>query len=232
VNWFEAVQANVKRHLAKDGSFFLNIKEHMEDGERHMYVLELLLSLRKEWGWLHIDTFAWTHQGFPISVKTRFKNQWEPIYHLGHTHKIKPINFDVVGLEVSKSQIKGSKRYQEGYREPKTESGYSDAKNSGNLSKEFEYTRPGNVLNINLGAGGQEYRIQSAAYPVALPEFFIKAFSDECDRVYDPFGGSGTTAVAAHRNNRRSLLMEISPKYCDLILTRLERETGEIAKAC
>jgi site-specific DNA-methyltransferase (adenine-specific) len=69
----------------------------------------------------------------------------------------------------------------------------------------------------------------TAAYPVALPDFFIKAFS-EGDRIYEPFAGSGTTGVAAHRNNRRALLMEISEKYCDLILTRLEQETGDTAK--
>lgn len=230
VQWFEAVQANIRAYLAKDGSFFLNIKEHMEEGERHIYVLELLLTLRKQWRWAHIDTFAWTHQGFPISITSRFKNQWEPIYHLSHTHRIKPINFESVGLQSSASFLRNIKDYQRGYKVPEAVSTCSDPINSGKIRKNLDFTRPGNVLKINLGAVGEEYRIQSAAYPIALPEFFIKAFSDEGDRIYDPFAGSGTTICAAHRHGRVGLAMEISETYSDLILTRLERETGEVAK--
>ncbi|GIW59537.1 MAG: hypothetical protein KatS3mg087_0603 [Patescibacteria group bacterium] len=76
---------------------------------------------------------------------------------------------------------------------------------------------------------GTERGRDTAAYPVALPEFFIKAFSDDRDRVYDPFLGSGTTMVAAHKNNRIGLGTEISEKYCDLILSRMEEITGESA---
>ena len=49
--WFRAVADNVAAALASDGSFFLNIKEHSEDGERSLYVKELVLAHKREWGW-------------------------------------------------------------------------------------------------------------------------------------------------------------------------------------
>ena len=48
----------------------------------------------------------------------------------------------------------------------------------------------------------------------------------QCDLVYDPFGGSGTTLIAAERARKPARLIEIEPKYVDIILTRWEAETG------
>ena len=51
----------------------------------------------------------------------------------------------------------------------------------------------------------------SAAFPVGLREFFIKAYSDQGDTVYDPFMGSGSTLIAAEKNGRIGYGTEISP---------------------
>jgi DNA modification methylase len=63
---------------------------------------------------------------------------------------------------------------------------------------------------------------QAAMFPVALPEFFIKAFSDNGDAWLDPFLGSGTTIVAAHRNGRRGLGIEALPKYVSVVNERIQ----------
>ena len=76
---------------------------------------------------------------------------------------------------------------------------------------------PSNVLD-NLG--GARVVGHSAAFPVGLPEFFIKAYTDEGDHVYDPFAGTSTTGIACERLGRRSFLMEISPKYVAVSLQR------------
>lgn len=68
-----------------------------------------------------------------------------------------------------------------------------------------------------------------AVFPVALPEFLIESYSDAKDIVFDPFGGSGSTMVAAERSGRRSLSVEIAPVYCDVIIKRFEQFTGEKA---
>lgn len=44
VDWFAAVAANIAENLAEDGSYFLNIKEHCEDGQRHLYVKDLTIA--------------------------------------------------------------------------------------------------------------------------------------------------------------------------------------------
>src|SRR4051812_44957379 len=55
VDWFEPVQASVRRHLAADGSWLVNIRAHSEDGERHPYVLDLVLAHKRQWRWAFID---------------------------------------------------------------------------------------------------------------------------------------------------------------------------------
>jgi DNA modification methylase len=61
----------------------------------------------------------------------------------------------------------------------------------------------------------------SAPFPRALVDFFIKAFSDAGDVVFDPFMGSGTTMAAAQGLGRAGYGCEISPAYCDVIVRRL-----------
>lgn len=63
-----------------------------------------------------------------------------------------------------------------------------------------------------------------AAYPIELPTRAIRLFTDAGHAVYDPFAGTGTTMVAAHRLRRRARLVEIRPDYCDLCLLRAEAE--------
>ena len=48
--------------------------------------------------------------------------------------------------------------------------------------------------------------------------------------VYDPFVGSGTTIIAAERQNRRCFAVEISPAYCDVVVERWETYTGKTAE--
>jgi DNA modification methylase len=51
----------------------------------------------------------------------------------------------------------------------------------------------------------------------------------EEDYVYDPFGGSGTTLIACEKSNRKCLMMELSPHYCDVIVKRWEKLSGKKA---
>src|SRR4051812_49098330 len=56
--WFIERSLEFKRVLKKSGSFVLNIKERVVKGERHTYVLELILALRKQ-GWLWTEEYIW-----------------------------------------------------------------------------------------------------------------------------------------------------------------------------
>ena len=66
--------------------------------------------------------------------------------------------------------------------------------------------------------------------PVELVERAIINSSKSRDIVLDPFGGSGTTLIAAERAGRRARLIELDPKYVDVIVQRWQSTTGGTAK--
>jgi len=66
-NWFDNVQQNVKSNITDDGSWFVNIKAHCDDGCRSLYVFDLVLSHVRKWGWRLIDDFVWRRSGLPGS---------------------------------------------------------------------------------------------------------------------------------------------------------------------
>lgn len=69
-----------------------------------------------------------------------------------------------------------------------------------------------------------------AAYPVELPSRAIRMHSRPGDMIMDPFGGSGTTLIACEQTGRRCRMMELDPRYCDVIISRWERLTGRKAE--
>ena len=85
-----------------------------------------------------------------------------------------------------------------------------------------ELAFPSNVLHMATECYNRQH---SAAFPLTLPEWFIKLFSDEGDCVLDPFVGSGTTAVAAKKLNRHYVGIDLQPDYCDLAIERLKTAT-------
>lgn len=66
--------------------------------------------------------------------------------------------------------------------------------------------------------------------PIPLFDYQIKNSSKRGQKVLDLFGGSGTTMIACEQNGRKSYLMEIDPKYADVIIDRWEEFTGKKAK--
>ena len=65
--------------------------------------------------------------------------------------------------------------------------------------------------------------------PVGLVERAIRNSSPRGGVVLDPFGGSGTTLIAAERTGRTARLIELDPRYCDVIVERWQGETGRSA---
>ena len=66
--------------------------------------------------------------------------------------------------------------------------------------------------------------------PIALCTRAIKSSSRENENVLDVFGGSGSTLIACEQNNRNAYLMELEPKWVDVIIQRWENFTGQKAK--
>jgi DNA modification methylase len=68
-----------------------------------------------------------------------------------------------------------------------------------------------------------------ACFPVDLPEKGIGIVAKNTGIVFEPFGGSGTTVIACEKTNRDCRMMELDPKYCDVIKKRWEDFTGQKA---
>ena len=205
VEWWEAVQENVRANLADDGSFFVNIKPHCEKGERVLYVFDLVLAMKRRWGWRFVDELCWVNPGVPGAYPNRFKDCWEPVFQFGQGKaKFHP---RAVG-HWSDDTFSGPGGM------PGRGGGGSYIPRAG--ARESGIALPGNVIQTGSGDGGH-----AAAFPVTLPDFFIRAYSDPGDAWIDPFLGSGTTIVAAHQNERRGLGIELLEKYVSVVLERL-----------
>lgn len=83
---------------------------------------------------------------------------------------------------------------------------------------------PDSVIRVmrHKGKIGQDID-HPAVFPVALPQFVIEAYSDEGDLVFEPFGGSGTTMLAAQRTGRICRTVEIAPEYVDVAVRRFQQ---------
>ena len=68
-----------------------------------------------------------------------------------------------------------------------------------------------------------------AVCPVEIPYRSVQAYTGSGDSVLEPFGGSGTTLIAAEKASRRAYVMERNPAYCDVILKRWETLVGSKA---
>jgi DNA modification methylase len=65
--------------------------------------------------------------------------------------------------------------------------------------------------------------------PVALVERAIRNSSKSRDIVLDPFGGSGSTLIACEKAGRQARLLELDPRYCDVIVRRWQEFSGGAA---
>jgi len=90
----------------------------------------------------------------------------------------------------------------------------------------------GTYWNVIEGANasGNEYSdIHKATFPVYLPENIIENFTGRNAIVIDCFGGTGTTMIACEKHSRACMMMELDPKYCDVIVQRWQEFTGQQA---
>ena len=88
---------------------------------------------------------------------------------------------------------------------------------------------PDSVIRVmrHKGKIGQDID-HPAVFPVALPEFVLDAYSDSGDIVFEPFGGSGTTMLAAERTGRRCRAVEIAPEYVDVAVKRFQQNFPDV----
>ena len=213
LDWFLPISEELLRVLKPTGTFILNIKEKAEKGERHTYVIELILALRKQ-GWLWTEEFIWhKRNSYPGKWPNRFRDSWERLLQFNKEKKFDMYQ-NAVKIPVgdwTKSRLNNLSNADKERDSAKNGSGFG--KNVSNwIGRETVY--PTNVLHLATECNNKQH---SAAFPSSLPEWFIKLFTKENDWVLDPFVGSGTTLKVARKMRRNSIGIDIVPEYIEMI---------------
>ena len=217
VEWFLPRAEQFFRVLKPTGTFILNIKEKVVSGERHTYVLELILALRKQ-GWLWTEEFIWHKKNaYPGKWPNRFRDAWERCLQF---NKQKQFSMYQNSVKVpmgdwAKARLKNLSLMDQKRDESKAQSGFGK-KIATWLGRDLAY--PTNVLHLPTECANKQH---SAAFPSALPEWFIQLFTQPGDWVLDPFVGSGTTCHGAKKWERNSVGIDLHQKNINLIKASL-----------
>lgn len=197
--------------LKSTGTFILNIKERVVNGERSVYVIELILEMKKQ-GWLWTEEFIWHKKNcYPGKWPNRFRDAWERLLQF---NKSKQFNMYQEAVMIpmgnwAKSRLKKLSETDKVRDDSNVGSGFG--KNISNwIGRNMAY--PTNVLHLATECGNKNH---SVTFPEELPAWFIKLFTQENDMVMDPFMGSGTTLTAAQKLRRNSIGIDIVEDYYD-----------------
>ena len=217
VDWFLSKSEQFLRVLKPTGTFVLNIKERVVNGERHTYVIELILKLREQ-GWLWTEEFAWHKKNcYPGKWPNRFRDSWERLLQFNKQRKFNMYQ-EAVMVPVgdwARDRLANLSETDRIRDESKVGSGFGK-----NVSRWVGRSKvyPTNVIHMATECSNRKH---SAVFPVALPTWFIRLFTQPGDVVLDPFIGSGTTAVAAKKLGRKYVGIDINEEYCQIALERL-----------
>ena len=215
LDWVRPIGAELFRVLKPDGSFVLNIKEPVVDGQRHPFVLKLILALIEEQGWRWVDEYVWLkNNARPGDFGPRFRDAWERLLHFAKAPDLY-MDKDAVRVPAAAGSVRkgklerankearggGKRRYTRTASGLETELGieYRDGK-----------CYPDNVLRVNVESWPKT--THAAVFPIQIPDFFIRLLSRPGDLILDPFCGSGTTLEAAFHASRSGLGIDVDPE--------------------
>jgi len=214
VDWFMPVAKGLHKILKPNGVFVLNIRNNVVKGKRHTYVYKLVDRIVEEAGFDLIDDIIWDKgKMLPNTKGKRPMDCWEFAFVFGK------------GTDVTWNPDPNRTPYDERslarYEAPiKRRWGSSRNEKGDKIIKPHPLgCFPKNILKMGSESA---YQGHPAPFPVTFAEWFVKGYSNAGDVVYDPFGGGGTTAVAAQKHGRKWVLTEIHQDYVDLAKKRIQ----------
>lgn len=192
--------------------FAVNLGLSRKDGEINQY-WDDYISEAKNCGLKLLSWNIWNREGMGGSIgnmTAMFPIEHEWIFVFGAEGKdLNRIKDNKHGGESGKSTI----RQKDGETTP----------NSWAINKKGKI---GTVFTCDFARGKKEH---PAMFPVEFPIAFIESCTNNNDVVYEPFGGAGSTMIACEKSSRQARVMELDPKYCDVIVKRWEDFTGKKA---
>lgn len=217
-DWFMPIADELLRVLSPTGTFILNLKEKVVDGERHTYVLELIMRMRQH-GWLWTEEFVWHKKNcFPGKWPNRFRDSWERLIQFNKTKKFAMYQDSVMVPmgDWAKPRLSNLSETDKRRDNSRVSSGFGK-----NVSKWVgrDKAYPTNVLYMATETGNKNH---SAVFPKDLPSWFIKLFTQDGDLVLDPFMGRGTTCISALELKRNSIGIELQEVYYQLAVSNMK----------
>ncbi|PWS36216.1 DNA modification methylase [Falsiroseomonas bella] len=204
----QAVFQHLDGALRRDAQVLVNLGLIHREGEWQPYWQGWLDWMRAQ-GWRRFGLYAWDQgPGLPGDWNGRLAPAFELVFHFNR--EARQAN-KIVPCKWAGTPNKGSGlRAADGEVKAYTHIGLPVQ----------EMRIPDSVLRITRHKGRGIETEHPAVFPVALPEFLMRAYTDEGDVVFEPFGGSGTTILAGQRTGRRVRVIELAPSYVDLAIAR------------
>ena len=223
VRWYAPIARALKRVVKPTGCYVLNVKEKVVDGQRSLYVYDLVKAhVRAGWRWY--DEVIWRKPNAFPTGRLHLRDAWEHCYlfslarepYIDRAANRRPLN-PATAQARERARARGvpeggDKEYPSGMATTKL------------LRAQTTDVAPDNVIDFGTGGNTGAVRAHPAAFPLGLPEWFVRMLCPPDGHVLDPFGGSGTTAIAAERHGRHWTLIEKSPEYCHLAQERIDRD--------
>jgi DNA modification methylase len=187
----------------------INLGLQRKDNEIVQYWNEYI-EMAKSCGYKFLSWNVWNREGAGFSmaqITAMFAIQHEWIFVFGNNRK--ELNLTVPNKDAGEFNDHSSNRQKDG-----------TVKKGKNMT--IRSHRQLGTVNSIINEQSREWtKFHPAVFPIALPEEYIKAMTNEGHIVAESFTGSGTTMVASHQLKRKCYGMELDPKYCQVIVDRM-----------
>jgi len=221
IDWFLPLFHEASRFLKPTGSFILNINDRATNGERSIYVFELVTRIVKESGLKLFDRYIWFKKSaLPMPGDKRLNDRIEYIFHFVKDGKKFKTNTDRVREPYEEISLRRFKSKVHG-NDIINKNGTTELSQRGSSKPHPLGKKPITVFRFDTGSALRGLKHPAPFHP-QLPEFFIKWLTDEEDIILDPFMGGGTTAVASMKLGRNFIGFDVNPEYIKMTEDRLK----------
>jgi DNA modification methylase len=215
LDWQTEIVKELARIVADDGSIVWQVGNFVDKGE--VFPLDIYFyPIFKSLGLQLRNRIVW-HFGHGLHTKNRFSGRYEVLLWFTkseeYTFNLDPVR--VPSKYPGKLHYKGEKKGQP--------SGNPLGKNPSDywtlMCEEWE----SGIIEIpNVKSNHPEKTIHPCQFPIELVERCVLAFTNENDWVLDPFGGTGSSLIAAIKNNRNGMVIDREPQYIEITKERVQ----------
>ena len=222
---WDGLMRGVFAHLpmAADGQVLVNLGLIHRDNEVIPY-WDAWLGWMRSQGWRRFAWYVWDQgPGMPGDWAGRFAPSFEFVFHFNREsrkpNKIVPCKHAGQESHLRADGSSTAMRGKDGQVKGWTAAGQPTQ----------DYRIPDSVIRVMRHKGKIGQNIDHpAVFPVALPEHILLAYSEPGDVVFEPFGGSGTTILAAQKTGRQARAIELAPSYTDVAVKRFQQNHPDI----